>query len=177
MPRTQKPGRRVLIIDLCTAPGDVAGRAAERAGLTMRVLSLLAVVVLVAGCGASNSMRTASHGTNNCGTAYTLSAGTLSAATTCGGVVGEPPIAVVRLRLGERFTVAQARESTGKLDFPTLLPRGDAVTLSVNHGASASYIAAHTGRSQLVAHHTIYCWRPSRRGCVAFVVLVEPRHR
>src|ERR1700679_3034553 len=113
--------------------------------MTVRVLSLLAVVALIAGCGASNSMRTASHGANNCGTAYMLSAGELSAATTCGGVVGQPPIAIVRLRLGERFTVAQTRESTGKLDFPTLLPRGDAVRLSANHGASASYVAAHAG--------------------------------
>jgi hypothetical protein len=145
--------------------------------MTLRVLPVLAVMVLIAGCGASNSMRTTSHGLNNCGTAYTLRAGTVSAATTCGGVVGQPPIALVHLRLGERFTVAQTRESTGKLDFPTLLPRGDTVRLAANHGASASYVAAHAGRSQLVAHHKIYCWRPSRLGCVAFVVLVQPRRR
>jgi hypothetical protein len=63
-------------------------------------------------------------------------------------------------------------ESTGKIDFPVLVPRGSAVRRLSTRGASADYVAARVGRAELIAH-TRYCDRPVHGSCVAFVVSIS----
>jgi hypothetical protein len=139
----------------------------------MRSLVRLSIVAagFVAACGSSDAIR-ARAGTDNCGSAYVLVARTAKVATACGGVVGYPP-AHVALRPRERFLVRQTPESTGKLDFPTLLPSGSVVKLLSSHGASAEYLTSRVGRADLIAHTRRYCERSVQASCVAFVVSVR----
>jgi hypothetical protein len=68
--------------------------------------------------------------------------------------------------------VTATTESTGKLDFPTLIPHGSAVKLISSRGAKAEYVAARTGTALLVARSR-YCERPVLGSCVAFIVAVS----
>lgn len=157
--------------------------------MTTRLLTVLGVAALVAGCGGSSPSRKAvpRHSSqaarlvvNMCGNAYTLTAGGTDVPTTCGGTIAYPPIRVT-LRLGERLVVRSTTESSGKLDFPVLVPHGSAVPTRVptaavelisSHRATPIYRAVRMGRAQLMAHSR-YCQRPVHGTCVAFLVIVN----
>jgi hypothetical protein len=85
--------------------------------------------------------------------------------------VGYPPFRI-QMRPGERLVLRAASESTGRIDFPVLVPRGNAVRLVSTHGATSDYIALRQGSSELIAHSR-YCERPVHGECVAFVVIVR----
>lgn len=127
-------------------------------------------MLVLAACGGSKSTQ-ARQVVSTCGSAYSLEAPTAKVSTNCGGTVGFPPR---RVTLGTRvqFVIQQTPESTGKLDFPTLVPRGGAVRLISASGASARYVTVRAGKAALIAH-SLYCERPVRGSCAAFIVAVR----
>jgi hypothetical protein len=135
--------------------------------------ALLALGVCLASCGTSRAAGGGggvSAANNNCGSAYSLLVGAASFATACGGTIPARPSRVT-VKQGERFTVKSATETSGKADFPVLMPRGGAVRLVSGGGPTAHYVAAHAGKEQLLARSR-YCERPRRGECIAFVVTV-----
>lgn len=111
-----------------------------------------------------------------------MTAGGANIPTTCGGFIPYPP-EHVSLRLEERLVVRSTTESTGKIDFPVLVPHRNTVPpdapattvkLISSHGPIAVYVAARPGTAQLIARSR-YCQRPVHGDCVAFVVIVQSR--
>jgi hypothetical protein len=129
------------------------------------------LAVLLSACGGaprSTGLRISTD--NNCGAAYVLKSANTQAGTTCGGMVGYPPLHVT-LRRGERFEVSAAA-NIGTTHYPALQARGNAIKDTSKHDASVEYIAVRVGRATLVAKSR-YCQKPIDGDCVAFVLFIS----
>lgn len=142
-----------------------------RAGVCF--LGLIATAGLCAGCGNSRSGRgtVSGHG-NGCGAPYTVRDNGRDVATPCAGTFSGLPQRLT-MRRGERLVITRnLAERAGAGGFPALRPRGGSIRESARRGASTTFVAVRSGKSELVGRSK-YCPPAQHRTCAAFIVLVR----
>lgn len=133
----------------------------------MTVIACLIVAALLGGCGAAQTVTTAS----SCGHLYTLFVGKRSIPLgDCAGGVG-PPYAL-NAHIGERFSVRVTGNSNDSFAGPLLAVEGDSVAAIAQSDGTVTYDVRRVGTSKLVDRHP-YCEHTRKpTTCVAIVAHV-----
>lgn len=110
----------------------------------------------------------------SCGIPYEFNAnGSVVNSGSCAGRLG-PTAPEVTVKLGERFSVQVAHDTSGTPTFPIPQPSNGAVELVGHAGSNAAYAAASPGNVDLEAHDTPYCsaTNPNPGTCAVLIVHV-----